>query len=109
MSTDSSLCFDVITMILIPLCGGGISLATYMACRSSTKRLDEAAAKKAINSMAMNAMVTLGVGVSIGVLLAGMGRTHIWMAAAALLCLSACTLAIFLALMRSAGPIAGRR
>jgi len=103
MSTDSNLCFDVIMMIVIIIGGGVIAWAADSVYRGWIKQLDAGAtaevARKAINNLTSNSMMTLMFGVVIGGSVASM--SHKWMAAAAALCVFASITAVWLRLERA--------
>lgn len=107
MPTGPNLCFDVMMMTLVFLAGAAVPWLTYRVYQAMVRQLGEgpaaAGARKALNSMTGNAMVALGVGVTLGASIASVASTSPaskWMAAAAALWVAACPMVVVLKLIR---------
>ena len=105
MSTDLVLYFNIIMMISIIAGSGALAWTLHHQYRGYLKLLDEdaspAVAKKAINRMTINAMMSFPFGMVLGDGVASMGGAHQWTAAVAVVCVAAFSVAVVVRLMRA--------
>lgn len=115
MTSGSCICFDVIMTATVVLFGGAIPWFTYRGYKAMAAKLQDGeaseVARKSLRSMTSIAMTTLAVGVTLGVGIASIASTESassaskWMAAAAMLWVLGCSLAVSLRLDLKTPPL----